>query len=311
MMTMTMSSDHISKIADGAARQGWPAAWLERGALRFTHADGFEQAARTGFFFIAQPEVPIDLTAGDHFARHFHRAPYVTGDLDYRLLTDDVVGRFQGYYVRDEDQTEQFFLESKNWSRYYPLALANQAQAMRDLSLAILRATLTNLPIPSALVHQATGGALTDAGTNTLTFNHFRPEIGRRGLNIHKDSGWVTLLRSLRPGLEVLVDDEWRPITPIEGTFIVNFGCAMEILTQNFHIPVVAASHRVVEQRPSNHLEDRFSYALFVDSSLDPAVSSGLHRFQADGTLAFHCSFETFLTDILANTYRKDGRGLY
>ena len=76
----------------------------------------------------------------------------------------------------------------------------------------------------------ATGHALSGRGTYHLTFNHFRPEIDARGLNVHKDSGWVTVLRSLDPGLEVQRDGRWEPIDPEPGWFIVNFGCAMEIL---------------------------------------------------------------------------------
>ncbi|AJC60537.1 tRNA-dependent cyclodipeptide synthase [Streptomyces sp. 769] len=114
------------------------------------------------------------------------------------------------------------------------------------------------------------------------------------------------------PGLEVESDGEWRPIDPAPGEFIVNFGCAMEILTRNTTTPVAAVAHRVVEQRkasPDQH--DRFSYALFIDSSLDESVVPGLFRYEPGTGLELEAKFGTFLDDILHNTYQQHTTGLY
>lgn len=191
---------------------------------------------------------------------------------------------------------------------------------MRTFSLSILRAVLHHLDLPEELWDEATGRALSDRGTYHLTFNHFRPEVRARGLNIHKDSGWVTVLRSVEPGLEVDRDGRWCPITPVPGTFIVNFGCAMEILTGAARTPVAAVAHRVVEQGAEQAAgqaagrggrPDRWSYALFVDSSLDPQVSPGLFGYRPGTGLHLVTDFDRFLTDIVHNTYQRDTKGLY
>ncbi|MFI1972447.1 hypothetical protein BLA24_33470 [Streptomyces cinnamoneus] len=293
---------------------GWQTAALRGGELVFSTPGGIEQALRDGFFHVEQPE-GLDLTAGDRFARGF----YLPGEPDstdpfrgFQHWTSERLGPRQGYYCRDDDQTEQFFLESAHWDSVYPQALARQAEAMRSLALDVLRAVLAHLELPPELWDEATGRCLSARGTYNLTFNHFRPEVPRRGLNVHKDSGWVTVLRSTDPGLEVERDGAWHPIDPRPGTFIVNFGCAIEILTRDTRTPVAAVAHRVVQQpRTDERKPDRFSYALFVDSSLDEDICPGLFRYEPGTGLRLETNFGTFLDTILHNTYQKDTAGLY
>lgn len=302
------------------ALEGWQLAELRDGELVFTAEDGLGRALRDGFFYVRQP-AGTDLSAGDRFARSFYLptgspAGDASGPPDpyrgFHPWTEERLGTHQGYFCRDADQTEQFFLESARWDEVYPAALARQAERMRDFALDVQRAVLARLDLPRALWEEATGHSLTPHGTHTLTFNHFRPEVAARGLNIHKDSGWVTVLRSIERGLEVDRDGEWRPIDPVPGTFIVNFGCAMEILTRRTATPVAAVAHRVVRQPPGGGTKpDRFSYALFVDSTLDESVCPGLFAYEPGSGLHLHSGFGAFLDDILDNTYREDTSGLY
>jgi isopenicillin N synthase-like dioxygenase len=107
-------------------------------------------------------------------------------------------------------------------------------------------------------------------------------------------------------------DGQWCPINPTSGTFIVNFGCAMEILTRQTKAPVSAVAHRVIEQiEDRTGKPDRFSYGLFVDSSLDEKVSPGLFRLEPGKGLVFETSFKDFLDKILSRTYERDTQGLY
>jgi isopenicillin N synthase-like dioxygenase len=183
---------------------------------------------------------------------------------------------------------------------------------MQGFALAVLAAVLAELDLPAELWDEATGRCLSGRGTYHLTFNHFRPGVRARGLNVHKDSGWVTVLRSLEPGLEIDLGRSWLPIAPRPGCFIVNFGCAMEILTRQSRTPVAAVAHRVVEQPDTQgQRPDRFSYALFVDSSLDESVCPGLFSYRPGHGLELAMRFHKFLDEILKNTYQKDTLGLY
>jgi hypothetical protein len=85
-----------------------------------------------------------------------------------------------------------------------------------------------------------------------------------------------------------------------------------EILTKDTCTPVAAVAHRVVEQRVQPEgVPDRFSYALFVDSSLDTRQCEGLYRFDPQAGLVLATDFNTFLDKILTDTYDRDTQGLY
>jgi hypothetical protein len=292
----------------------WATARMINNELVFEARDGLERALHDGFFFVQAPAT-LKLFSGDMFATHFY-LPKSSGSHDrycgYRSWTADRLAEHEGYFLRKADQVEQFFLERRFWNQVFPLELSAQAEQMRLFGLEILKSVLSSLPIPSHLWNEATGNCLSDQGTYHLTFNHFRPFVRARGLNVHKDSGWVTILRSLKPGLEVLRKKRWLPITPRPDAFIVNFGCAMEILTRDTEMPVAAVAHRVVEQQPDNSADaDRFSYALFIDSSLDNKLCKGLYRYSVDQGLVLETSFKDFLDKILHNTYEENTKGLY
>lgn len=292
----------------------WATARYDKGNLIFDMPDGFARALIDGFFFVQKP-TQLNLTAGDRFAANFYLDSCSDNNDTYRGFRAWNAKRLaerDGYYCRDADQVEQFFLERRFWDEVFPTALSKQAYEMRDFAVAVIKAILEQLDLPYDILDKATGGILSGKGTYHLTFNHFRPQIHARGLNTHKDSGWITMLRSLEPGLEVKRGRQWLPITPRPDYFIMNFGCAIEILTQHTLIPVTAVAHRVVEQeeRP-NGIEDRFSYALFVDSSLDRKQCEGLYRFDPQSGLVLTADLNTFLDQILAHTYDRDTEGLY
>ncbi|KAF2481255.1 hypothetical protein BDY17DRAFT_336058 [Neohortaea acidophila] len=93
-----------------------------------------------------------------------------------------------------------------------------------------------------------------------------------QGVGAHKDSsGWLTFLYQVsnEPGLEVLsADDEWIPATPIDGTFVVNFGNPFEAATEG---AVKATTHRVIAPGPASNT--RYSIPFFQGVPLDMTVS--------------------------------------
>ena len=97
-------------------------------------------------------------------------------------------------------------------------------------------------------------------------------EANHQGVGAHKDSsGWLTFLYqfSNQPGLEVLsATNQWIPATPIEGTFVVNFGNAFEAATEG---AVKATTHRVIAPGPNS--KTRYSIPFFQGLPLDMTVS--------------------------------------
>ena len=85
----------------------------------------------------------------------------------------------------------------------------------------------------------------------------------------------------------------------------------MEILTRHTATPVAAVAHRVVQQPHEPGKADRFSYALFLDSSLDKRFCKGLYRYRSAHGLELEIDFEQFLNTILKHTYEPHSVGLY
>ena len=105
---------------------------------------------------------------------------------------------------------------------------------------------------------------------------------GGQGVGAHKDSsGWLTFLLQVgnEPGLEVLAADNqtWIPATPVDGTFVVNFGNAFEAATSG---AVKATTHRVIAPGPDS--PTRYSVPFFQGLPLDMTVSE-VREYIPDG----------------------------
>ena len=277
----------------------------------------FRKAIDDGFFFIKQPP-DLCTEFGDLFASNFFlpKSRSVNNMNSYRGFREydnECLGKFEGYFQREKDQTEQFYLEKRHWNDIYPKHLVEQAEKMLSFSLCVLDSVFQLLKIPEDIILAGTGKCLSREGTHHLTFNHFRHNMKIRGLNTHKDSSWITVLRSIDPGLEVFQEgtQKWLPINPMENYFIVNFGCAMEIFTRNTSQPVAAVAHRVKQIEKSDGERDRFSYAIFVDSSLDKNVSEGLYEYFPEQGIKLFKPLEQFVDNLHDKTYTGNDIGLY
>ena len=87
------------------------------------------------------------------------------------------------------------------------------------------------------------------------------------GIAAHSDYGCLTLLATDgTPGLEVLSkSNEWLPVTPEPGVFVINFGEMLEMWTNG---RVVATLHRVV-----GGTKERLSVPLFFNPRYDVNVA--------------------------------------
>ncbi|KAK1357747.1 flavonol synthase/flavanone 3-hydroxylase-like [Heracleum sosnowskyi] len=84
-------------------------------------------------------------------------------------------------------------------------------------------------------------------------------DIENVGNSEHEDGNLITiLLQDEVGGLEVRKDGEWIPVTPTEGTLIVNIGDIVQVLSNDKY---KSATHRVVRTKG----RDRYSYAFFYN----------------------------------------------
>jgi isopenicillin N synthase-like dioxygenase len=91
---------------------------------------------------------------------------------------------------------------------------------------------------------------------------------GDQGVGAHKDYGWLALLlQDELGGLQVqALDGQWLDAPPIQGTFVINIGEMLEIVSGGY---LRATVHRVVS--PETTL-DRISIPFFPGPRLDAVV---------------------------------------
>lgn len=157
---------------------------------------------------------------------------------------------------------------------------------------------LQRLAIPRQLWAQLTGGLSEGGGHQLFAFNHFRSDKPTRGSKFHRDSGWVTVLRSIEPGLLAHIDGELHAVNPEPGYFIVNFGSSLEVLSEDMVQPVRANVHGVARTVRQAGQADRYSYVVFLDSDL----SGDIYRWAADGMQKVQ-SVAEFAVQEVARTY--------
>jgi hypothetical protein len=238
---------------------------IAAGKLLFTDSRARDRAFRDGVFLLEIP-VGFDVSTGDAFAQQFYRGPSAAPYGRFRTIGSDRFGDpLLGFHQRI-NQIEQFLLERRFWATDYPPEIAALGEALTRLSQQVLCSVLSHVGIPEQDWVRATGGCSQSAGSYHLTFNHYRPAHEDIGLSSHKDDGFLTILRTTAPGLEV------APADP--DCFVINFGLSMEILTADSDTPVAAIMHRVARQQ-----DDRSSYGHFSSSGCLPGEDRGIYRY--------------------------------
>ncbi|MFJ4686969.1 2OG-Fe(II) oxygenase family protein [Streptomyces sp. NPDC088789] len=263
-------------------------AFLERaravdGVLDFGGSGARSRAFRDGVFLLEIP-AEIDVSAGDAFACQFYEGPVAAPYGRFRDLGSDHFGDpLLGFHQRI-NQIEQFLLERRFWAGVYPPEITDLGESLTRLSRQVLRSVLSAVGIPERDWRRATGGCSQCAGSYHLTFNHYRPAHEDIGLSSHKDDGFLTILRTTAPGLEVSREDHWETVPAEPDCFIVNFGLSMEILTAGSRMPVAAIMHRVARQQ-----DDRSSFGHFSSSGCLPGEDEGIYRYVHSGGLERVC----------------------
>lgn len=295
---------------ESVALDTYPPAELQRGRLNdgdlvFDDPQGLQRALADGFFLLRMPG-GTSIAAMDRFCGNFFKPADPTSDAsEYRGFRDrDVPGDYQGYFDREHDQWENFYVETGNWA-VLPDAVAVEGAALVATGVAVLRSILRSLDIPEEHWQLLTGGLTADGGHRMLAFNHFRSNKQTRGCKFHRDSGWVTVLRSTESGLVALIGDHLQMVWPEDGHFVVNFGSSIEVLTAHLPTPVRASVHGVVQTQRADPASDRLSYVAFLDSDL-----SGDIYQMVDGAPRYVETVAEFAVREVSRTYDDDNANL-
>src|SRR5579885_86805 len=173
--------------------------------------------------------------------------------------------RYEGYVVRSQSKNtntvEQIFFEPDSpFGPYVPHA--SSIQAIDDAFLNMISLPLLHTVFMKAGLSQ---DDYADAAGNPACSLVFQccpltgEEKNKIRLNAHKDFGLITVLYFEEDGLEVNYQNQWIPIPHKPGHLVINFGNALELMTNGC---CHSALHRV-----TNATDNRVSMVYFVSPS--------------------------------------------
>jgi isopenicillin N synthase-like dioxygenase len=91
----------------------------------------------------------------------------------------------------------------------------------------------------------------------------------------HTDVGSLTLLFPSSPGLEILCDDQWVSVPPLDGHIVVIVGDTLSFMSE---LQFKSCVHRVILPRSAGQSLPRFSVAFFKRPELSAKFRDGTGR---------------------------------
>ncbi|XP_078434870.1 jasmonate-induced oxygenase 4-like [Wolffia australiana] len=177
------------------------------------------------------------------------------------------------------DWGDYFFLSyqpksSRNTSRWpaFPPTCkgttGEYGRSLVELSERLMKAISVSSGLDEERLQEAAGGK--DGIEATLRVNLYprcpEPQL-TLGLSPHSDPGLLTILLPDErvKGLQVMHNGEWITIQPVPGSFVINIGDQIQVLTNGLY---KSSEHRVVV----NAEHDRYSFAFFYNPRGDLAL---------------------------------------
>jgi isopenicillin N synthase-like dioxygenase len=233
-------------------------------------ANLLERVAELSRRFFDLPErdkLAIEMVNSPHFRGYTRVGAELTrGDPDRREQVD----------IASERPTIPALPGAPPWTRLqgpnqWPAALPELRPSMQRWQDALTIATVRLLRGFAAALGQsddafddAFGGAPIQH-VKLIRYPGHAPGSTRQGVGAHKDNGFLTfVLQDDQGGLQIESDGgAWLDVPPRQGTFVVNIGESLEMLTNGY---LRATTHRVVSPPPGS---ERISVAFFLGPRLD------------------------------------------
>lgn len=230
-------------------------------------ADGLpEEALKTGFFYLKKPD-GLDEDTQKVRAE-------LPGLFKNEALKEIERGAFGGHTDHNTQkdgkrmmQVETIAFTHEYWAETYGVHAPEIMPALEKqtkLATTLLRETLKQTGIPEEQWDQISNGASEGKGVFTYLVNHYQSNVDARfALKEHCDFSMITILDLNKKGLEAWIAEAWVPVDPKPGYFVINYGQALEHLTNGL---VKAILHRVKAQTASDG--DRFTGAFYIDGDM-------------------------------------------
>ena len=237
--------------------------------LAFASDSDLEVAWDLGLFYLKTPD-ELDLES----ARQFGKGLIAT-DSPYRQVPQ--YGELEGFIALENNQQTKLALRRERWVQHYPEHIAVFGRQLDNIGIAIIRAVFRQSGIPEALWDRASGGYASGGGDAFLNFVHYDTRTPDWGLRPHTDYGFVTILDANAPGLQIGTDGGFEDVPVLPGHLIINFGEALNFVTEHSDHAVSAVTHRVLSQQSTDPVRHGIVY--FANPDLDGI----LWQFDATG----------------------------
>ena len=186
-------------------------------------------------------------------------------------------GELEGFISLENNQQTKLALRRHRWYEHYPTEIAQFGRQLDDIGRAVIREVFRQSGIPEERWADASGGYSSGQGTAFLNFVHYDTSLPDLGLRPHTDYGFVTILDATSPGLQIELEGQFRDVPVLDGHLVINFGEALNFITQHSNRSVAAIVHRVTSQAASNPVRHGIVY--FANPDLD----GSLKQFDVQG----------------------------
>ena len=237
--------------------------------LTFETSEDQDFAWKLGVFYLKAPDW-LDLEVARRFGREIL-------DLESTYRKIPQYGELEGFISLESNQQTKLALRRHRWDEHYPTEIAQFGRQLDDIGRAVIQEVFWQSGIPKELWTDASGGYSSGQGTAFLNFVHYDTSQPNLGLRPHTDYGFVTILDATSPGLQIELEGQFRDVSVRDGHLLINFGEALNFITQYSNRSVAAIIHRVTSQAASNLV--RHSIVYFANPDLDGT----LKQFNAAG----------------------------
>ena len=247
-----------------------PTAFIDQAQrLIFQTSEDQDVAWKLGVFYLKAPDW-LDLEVARRFGRSI-----LNPESPYRNIPQ--YGELEGFISLENNQQAKLALRRHRWDEHYPTEIAQFGRQLDDIGRAVIREIFRQSGIPEERWADASGGYSSGQGTAFLNFVHYDTSQPDLGLRPHTDYGFVTILDATSPGLQIELEGQFRDVPVLDGHLVINFGEALNFITQHSNRSVGAIVHRVTTQAASNPVRHGIVY--FANPDLDGA----LKQFNAQG----------------------------
>ena len=237
--------------------------------LNFQISEDQDLAWELGVFYLKAPDW-LDLEIARRFGREI-----LDLESPYRKIPQ--YGELEGFIALENNQQTKLALRRHRWDQHYPIDITRFGRQLDDIGRAVIQEVFRQSGIPEELWTDASGGSSSGHGTAFLNFVHYDTSKPNLGLRPHTDYGFVTILDATSPGLQIELEGQFRDVPVLRGHLIINFGEALNFITQYSNRSVAAIGHRVTSQAASNQVRHGIVYFA------NPDLNGTLKQFDAQG----------------------------